>query len=137
VGVVVRCGSEAALLSAGYRVLTYDRRGFGRSSQPATGYDYDTFAADLNTVLETLDLNDVVLVGFSMGTGEVARYPPCTPPSFPRRRGVRTSSQGTTSSGCSVARRTARTVLGGSRNVAGSTTARRSHAPSDQRCASL
>jgi pimeloyl-ACP methyl ester carboxylesterase len=65
---------SAALLAAGYRVITYDRRGFGRSSQPTTGYDYDTFAADLNTVLETLDLNDVVLVGFSMGTGEVGRY---------------------------------------------------------------
>lgn len=65
---------SAALLDAGYRVITYDRRGFGRSSQPTTGYDYDTFAADLNTVLETLDLNDAVLVGFSMGTGEVARY---------------------------------------------------------------
>ncbi|MER8040903.1 alpha/beta fold hydrolase [Streptomyces hydrogenans] len=64
----------AALLDAGYRVITYDRRGFGRSSQPTTGYDYDTFAADLNTVMETLDLNDAVLVGFSMGTGEVARY---------------------------------------------------------------
>ncbi|MEU7696969.1 alpha/beta fold hydrolase [Streptomyces sp. NPDC015492] len=64
----------AALLDAGYRVITYDRRGFGQSSQPSTGYDYDTFAADLNTVLETLDLNDAVLVGFSMGTGEVARY---------------------------------------------------------------
>ncbi|MFF2777193.1 alpha/beta fold hydrolase [Streptomyces sp. NPDC058052] len=64
----------AALLDAGYRVITYDRRGFGQSSQPATGYDYDTFAADLNTVLETLDLNDATLVGFSMGTGEVARY---------------------------------------------------------------
>src|SRR3954462_11593351 len=62
---------SAALLSAGYRVITYDRRGFGRSSQPPTGYDYDTFAADLNVVLETLDLDDVVLVGFSMGTGEV------------------------------------------------------------------
>ncbi|MFI7225161.1 alpha/beta fold hydrolase [Nonomuraea angiospora] len=65
---------SAALLKAGYRVITYDRRGFGRSSQPTTGYDYDTFAADLNTVLESLDLNDVVLVGFSMGTGEVGRY---------------------------------------------------------------
>ncbi|MCG6495721.1 alpha/beta fold hydrolase [Kitasatospora sp. A2-31] len=65
---------SAALLDAGYRVITYDRRGFGRSSQPTTGYDYDTFAADLNTVLETLDLRDAVLVGFSMGTGEVARY---------------------------------------------------------------
>lgn len=64
----------AALLKAGYRVITYDRRGFGQSSQPTTGYDYDTFAADLNVVLETLDLTDVVLVGFSMGTGEVARY---------------------------------------------------------------
>ncbi|MFF2624980.1 alpha/beta fold hydrolase [Kitasatospora griseola] len=65
---------EAALLDAGYRVITYDRRGFGQSSQPTTGYDYDTFAADLNTVLETLDVRDAVLVGFSMGTGEVARY---------------------------------------------------------------
>ncbi|MFD7963413.1 alpha/beta fold hydrolase [Streptomyces zaomyceticus] len=65
---------SAALLDAGHRVITYDRRGFGQSSQPATGYDYDTFAADLNTVMETLDLNDAVLVGFSMGTGEVARY---------------------------------------------------------------
>nr|WSX47832.1 alpha/beta hydrolase [Streptomyces sp. NBC_00974] len=65
---------SAALLDAGYRVITYDRRGFGRSSQPTIGYDYDTFAADLNTVLETLDLNDAVLVGFSMGTGEVARF---------------------------------------------------------------
>ncbi|MCW8100335.1 alpha/beta fold hydrolase [Streptomyces tauricus] len=64
----------AALLQAGYRVITYDRRGFGRSSRPTTGYDYDTFAADLNTVLETLDLDDAVLVGFSMGTGEVGRY---------------------------------------------------------------
>jgi peroxiredoxin len=65
---------SAALLEAGYRVITYDRRGFGRSSQPTTGYDYDTFAADLGVVLDTLDLNDVVLVGFSMGTGEVTRY---------------------------------------------------------------
>ncbi|MGW2124183.1 alpha/beta fold hydrolase [Streptomyces sp. NPDC001758] len=64
----------AALLEAGYRVITYDRRGFGRSSRPTIGYDYDTFAADLNTVLETLDLRDAVLVGFSMGTGEVGRY---------------------------------------------------------------
>jgi non-heme chloroperoxidase len=64
----------AALLDAGYRVITYDRRGFGRSSQPTTGYDYDTFAADLKVVLDTLDLDDVVLVGFSMGTGEVGRY---------------------------------------------------------------
>ncbi|MEE9096324.1 alpha/beta fold hydrolase [Pseudarthrobacter phenanthrenivorans] len=64
----------AALLGAGYRVITYDRRGFGKSSKPAEGYDYDTFAADLNSLLTTLDLNDVVLVGFSMGTGEVGRY---------------------------------------------------------------
>jgi non-heme chloroperoxidase len=65
---------SAALLKAGYRVITYDRRGFGRSSQPTTGYDYDTFAADLKTLLDTLDLTDAVLVGFSMGTGEVGRY---------------------------------------------------------------
>ena len=64
----------AALLAAGYRVISYDRRGFGLSSQPTVGYDYDTFAADLNTVMETLDLRDTVLVGFSMGTGEVGRY---------------------------------------------------------------
>jgi pimeloyl-ACP methyl ester carboxylesterase len=62
------------LLDAGYRVITYDRRGFGRSGQPATGYDYDTFAADLNTLLEYLDLHDAVLAGHSMGTGEVTRY---------------------------------------------------------------
>lgn len=65
---------SAALLNAGYRVITYDRRGFGKSSKPTTGYDYDTFAADLNTVLETLDLHKAILVGFSMGTGEVGRY---------------------------------------------------------------
>ncbi|MFD9796708.1 alpha/beta fold hydrolase [Streptomyces sp. NPDC059070] len=64
----------AALLDAGYRVITYDRRGFGRSDQPADGYDYDTFAADLDRVLTTLDLRDAVLAGFSMGTGEVTRY---------------------------------------------------------------
>lgn len=64
----------AALVTAGYRVITYDRRGFGRSSKSAVGFDYDTYAADLNTVLTTLDLRDVVLVGFSMGTGEVGRY---------------------------------------------------------------
>jgi non-heme chloroperoxidase len=65
---------ERELLRAGYRVITYDRRGFGKSSQPTVGYDYDTFAADLNLLLEHLDLNNVVLVGFSMGTGEVVRY---------------------------------------------------------------
>ncbi|NED19497.1 alpha/beta hydrolase [Streptomyces sp. SID9913] len=62
------------LLARGHRVITYDRRGFGQSSKVNSGYDYDTFADDLNTVLETLDLRDVVLVGFSMGTGELARY---------------------------------------------------------------
>jgi non-heme chloroperoxidase len=62
------------LLEAGHRVITYDRRGFGHSSQPTTGYDYDTFAADLNTLLEHLDLHEAVLVGHSMGTGEVTRY---------------------------------------------------------------
>ncbi|AZS88786.1 alpha/beta fold hydrolase [Streptomyces griseoviridis] len=67
-------GQVPALLAAGNRVVTYDRRGFGRSSQPSTGYDYDTFASDLNTLMEALDLRDAVLVGFSMGTGEVARY---------------------------------------------------------------
>jgi len=65
---------EPELLSAGYRVIRYDRRGFGQSSRPTTGFDYDTFAADLNALLEQLALDDVVLVGFSMGTGEVTRY---------------------------------------------------------------
>src|SRR5712675_849825 len=65
---------ERVLLAEGYRVITYDRRGFGKSSQPAVGYDYDTFAADLNTLLEHLDLRDAVLAGHSMGTGEVTRY---------------------------------------------------------------
>jgi non-heme chloroperoxidase len=64
----------AALLAAGYRVITYDRRGFGRSSQPSIGYDYDTLAGDTYKLLEALDLQDVALVGFSMGGGEVARY---------------------------------------------------------------
>jgi non-heme chloroperoxidase len=64
----------AALLDAGYRVIAYDRRGFGRSSQPSSGYDYDTFAEDLHKLLTKLDLRDVALVGFSMGGGEVARY---------------------------------------------------------------
>jgi len=63
-----------ALLDAGYRVITYDRRGFGRSSRPATGYDYDTFAADLHRLLDHLELHEVTLVGFSMGGGEIARY---------------------------------------------------------------
>ncbi len=63
-----------ALLAAGYRVITYDRRGFGHSSKPYTGYDYDTLARDTATLIESLDLNDVALFGFSMGGGEVARY---------------------------------------------------------------
>ena len=65
---------SAALLAAGYRVITYDRRGFGRSSKPGIGYNYDTFAADLEKVLSSLDLTDVSLVGHSMGTGEITRY---------------------------------------------------------------
>src|SRR5512145_2144539 len=64
----------AALLAAGYRVITYDRRGFGRSSKPSVGYHYDSLASDLNVLLTELDLNDVALVGFSMGSGEVMRY---------------------------------------------------------------
>lgn len=63
-----------ALVEAGHRVVTYDRRGFGHSSQPWSGYEYDTFAADLHALLEHLDLRDVTLVGFSMGGGEVVRY---------------------------------------------------------------
>jgi non-heme chloroperoxidase len=65
---------ERELLAAGYRCVSYDRRGFGRSSQPTLGYDYDTFAADLSALLQHLDLREVVLCGFSMGTGEVTRY---------------------------------------------------------------
>jgi pimeloyl-ACP methyl ester carboxylesterase len=63
-----------ALVEAGHRVVAYDRRGFGASSQPWDGYDYDTFTADLHALLEHLDLREVTLVGFSMGGGEVARY---------------------------------------------------------------
>ncbi|HUO16444.1 MAG TPA: alpha/beta hydrolase [Verrucomicrobiae bacterium] len=62
------------LLGSGHRVIAYDRRGFGKSSQPTTGYNYDTFAADLHHVITHLHLKDVILVGFSMGGGEVARY---------------------------------------------------------------
>jgi non-heme chloroperoxidase len=62
------------LLDASYRVITYDRRGFGKSSQPTTGYNYDTFAEDLHRLITQLKLNDFTLVGFSMGGGEVARY---------------------------------------------------------------
>jgi non-heme chloroperoxidase len=62
------------LRESGYRVIAYDRRGFGRSDWPGGGYDYDTLAGDLNTVMEELDLRDATLVGFSMGGGEVARY---------------------------------------------------------------
>jgi pimeloyl-ACP methyl ester carboxylesterase len=63
-----------ALSAAGYRVVTYDRRGFGRSDKPRTGYTYDTLAEDLHTLIEQLDLTDATVVGFSMGGGEVARY---------------------------------------------------------------
>ena len=62
------------LLKAGYRVITYDRRGFGKSSQPTTGYNYNTFAEDLSKVIAHLQLKDFTIVGFSMGGGEVARY---------------------------------------------------------------
>jgi non-heme chloroperoxidase len=66
---------ERVLLAEGYRCISYDRRGFGRSSQPTTGYDYDTFAGDLKALLDHLALDqDVVLIGFSMGTGEVTRF---------------------------------------------------------------
>ena len=65
---------ERVLLHEGFRVIRYDRRGFGRSSRPTIGYDYDTFAADLKAVIDHLSLDDMVLVGFSMGTGEVTRY---------------------------------------------------------------
>lgn len=64
----------SALLEAGHRVVTYDRRGFGKSSQPVTGYDYETLADDLHHVIKKLDLHDCMLVGFSMGGGEVARF---------------------------------------------------------------
>ncbi|MCC7052763.1 MAG: alpha/beta hydrolase [Gemmatimonadaceae bacterium] len=67
-------GQVIALVAAGFRVIAYDRRGFGESDRPATGYDYDTFANDLHDVIRTLDLKDVILAGFSMGGGEVARY---------------------------------------------------------------
>jgi non-heme chloroperoxidase len=63
-----------ALLDCGHRAITYDRRGFGKSSQPTSGYDFNTFADDLHTILERLELDDVTLVGHSMGTGEVTRY---------------------------------------------------------------
>ena len=63
-----------ALIDAGYRVIAYDRRGFGQSSQPWKGYDYDTFANDLAQLMNHLDLSDAVLIGFSMGGGEVVRY---------------------------------------------------------------
>ena len=65
---------ERALLADGFRVITYDRRGFGKSSQPSVGYEYDTFAADLAALIEALDLRDVDLAGHSMGGGEIARY---------------------------------------------------------------
>ena len=65
---------EAALLAAGHRVITYDRRGCGASSRPSTGYDFGTLAADLHILLRTLGLREVVLAGFAMGTGEVTHY---------------------------------------------------------------
>lgn len=65
---------QRALLGAGYRVISYDRRGFGASTKTASGFDYDTFAADLHALIEDLDLEEAILVGFSMGTGEIARY---------------------------------------------------------------
>jgi non-heme chloroperoxidase len=65
---------SAVLLNAGHRVITYDRRGFGKSSQPTAGYNYDTFAEDLHKLVTQLELRDFVLAGFSMGGGEVARY---------------------------------------------------------------
>lgn len=65
---------ESILLENGFRVITYDRRGFGRSSKPSTDYNYEAFAADLNVLMNHLDLKDTTLVGFSMGSGEVVRY---------------------------------------------------------------
>jgi non-heme chloroperoxidase len=65
---------ERALIAAGHRVITYDRRGFGKSGRPGTGYDYDTFAADLDKLLTALDLRGLDLAGHSMGGGEIARY---------------------------------------------------------------
>ena len=65
---------ETALLAAGHRVITYDRRGFGASSRPSIGYDFDTLAADLHVLLSRLDLRGVVLAGFAMGSGEIIRY---------------------------------------------------------------
>jgi non-heme chloroperoxidase len=67
-------GQVNALVAAGYRCVAYDRRGFGESGRPVEGYDYDTFASDLNDLIHTLALKDLVLVGFSMGGGEVVRY---------------------------------------------------------------
>lgn len=64
----------AGIVNSGYRVIKYDRRGFGKSSKPWTGYDYDTLASDLNELIEQLQLDKVILVGFSMGGGEVIRY---------------------------------------------------------------
>src|SRR5688500_13109782 len=67
-------GQVNALTDAGYRCVTYDRRGFGSSGRPAGGYDYDTFASDLRDVVTALNLRNAVLAGFSMGGGEVVRY---------------------------------------------------------------
>jgi non-heme chloroperoxidase len=65
---------ERALIANGHRVITYDRRGFGKSSRPGTGYDYDTFAADLDKLITVLDLREADIAGHSMGGGEIARY---------------------------------------------------------------
>jgi non-heme chloroperoxidase len=63
-----------ALLNSGHRVIAYDRRGFGRSSRPTTGYDFDTLAGDLDKLMTELDLREATLIGFSLGTGELVRY---------------------------------------------------------------
>jgi non-heme chloroperoxidase len=76
---------ERELFAAGYRCISYDRRGFGRSSQPTVGYDYDTFAADLNALLEHLDLTDVILVGF--------RWAPARPPATSARTAPHASAR--------------------------------------------
>src|ERR1700754_4649784 len=74
---------ETALLAAGHRVITYDRRGSGASSRPSVGYDFDALAADLHALLSRLDLREVMLAGFALGAGEVTRYLPVRVASFP------------------------------------------------------
>jgi non-heme chloroperoxidase len=82
---------EAALLAAGHRVITYDRRGFGASSRPSTGYDFDTLAADLHVLLSRLDLRGVVLAGFAMGTGGHSCSRRTTTPTASTRASLTTS----------------------------------------------